>query len=238
MATRGLAMVYKMDISPEIRSGFTHLKDSTVRSAVRQSVRAALRPAKKMLSRELMKLATRKPDKASGEKGNKYSTGASMRALGVKVRTGKSGRTYGIVSVNRKYSEQLLSQRSTRVFRDGSVISARQRSRSMGMAKTNRKGRTVYARGFAKPGQDVPNYAKRSMGRRSASGSVALKRWPNKYWHLSEYGFKRGNASFTGHRFVEKVYRATKSDAEAKFAQILNRAIKRYNQKHALGKNV
>lgn len=242
-------MVYRMDISPEIRSGFTHLKDSTVRNAVRQSVRAALRPAKKMLSKELMKLATRKPDKSTGEKGNSYSTGASMRALGIKVRTGKSGRTYGIVSVNRKYSEQLLSQRSTRVFRNGSVISAKQRSRSMGLSKTNRKGRTVYARGFAKPGVDVPNYAKRSMGRRSASGGVALKRWPNKYWHLVEYGFThkqrhtvkmqppRG-ASFTGHGFVRKVYQATRSDAEAKFAQILNRAVKRYNQKHALGKNV
>jgi len=229
MATGNLAMVYKMEISPEIRRKFENLKRATVRSACRQATRAALRPAARHLKRELMKLGTRKADPKSKSKGNLYSTGASMRAIGIKVRTGRSGRTYGIVSVNRKYTEHLINQPSTRVFRDGSVISARQRSVSMGMAKTGRKGKTVYARGFPRPGVDVPNYSRRSMAR---------KRVPNRYWHLSEYGFRRKGASFQGHRFVEKVYGQTKDKAQAKFAQILNRAIKRYNQKHAQGKNV
>jgi len=190
MATGTVRVAF--DIPPDLEQGFKQFTERVRKHVVKQSIRSAIRPARTVLRARLMGLSS----------VSAQSTGASMRAVDTKVKQSKINPTrfYGLVGVNKKYMEALVPEASP-VFPN-----AIQRQVSAGVfTGVNRKtGQALYAKRFKRG--DVQNRARRRYGLR--------KRIPNKYWHLSEKGFRHAKSGyvFPGHNLIEEVAAQTKEE--------------------------
>lgn len=125
-----------------------------------------------------------------------------MRAVDTKVKQSKNNPTrfYGLVGINKKYIEALVPEASPK------FPTAIQRQISVGVftGVKRKTGQALYAKRFKRG--DVANRARRRYGLR--------KRIPNKYWHLSEKGFRHAKSGyvFPGHNIIEKVAQETREE--------------------------
>jgi len=223
---RGILTV-KFTVPQEIRNGFVDLVAKTRKHIVRQAIRSAMFPARAHLSLLLKQLPTE----------SRQSSGASRRALDMKVRMSTKNRhvMYGIVSVNRKYVEAVVNTQSTAFpefkarDKDGrmGVYKSRRTSLAFGVPRgINRKtGKVMFTKKFAR-NTEVQSYYRR--GYKSSASGKFRKRVPNKYWHLSEYGFNRNGIRFDGHKFVEQTIAAKRTEMITIFEQKMVEHFRRY----------
>jgi hypothetical protein len=194
-------------VPSDLEKDFETLIGKIRKNVIRQSVRAAILPARTALRAVLMGLSSE----------SIQSTGASMRAVDTKVKQSKSNpnKFYGIVGVSKKYIEALVPEASPKYKR----TIQRQLSFGVFTGVKRKTGKPIYAKKFKRG--DVRNRAGRRWGLR--------KRIPNKYWHLSERGFKHAKSGymFPGHNFVGKVTDKTKSESVRIFEETFRRHMKR-----------
>jgi len=227
MAKNREILTIKFTIPKEIRSGFANFLAKTRKHIVRQAIRSAMFPARTHLSLLLKQLPTQ----------SRQSSGASKRALDMKVRMSVKKRNYmyGIVSINRKYVEAVVNTQSTAFpeFRarnkDGRIgtYKSRRTSLAFGVLRgiDKKTGNLRFVKKFAR-NTEVRSYYRR--GYKSSASGKFMRREPNKYWHLSEYGFNRGSARFDGHKFVEQTINAKRTEMITIFEQKMIEHFRRY----------
>lgn len=210
-----LRITIAFDIPPDMRNGMRGLASKVRTHIIRQSIRSAMLPARNSLKAKLMALP----------RNSRQSSGASMRSLTTKYGVNKSNpdRFYGIVGVNRKYTEAITPESSP--FRG-----SRQRQVSFGIPtrRVNDDGTPVFSRRF--PRQEVRSRLRRRVRR-------LTKRVPNKYWHLVERGFNatdrkgpwagKRTRAFAGHHFIAK----SLQDSEAACVAIFEAKIREHFQR-------
>jgi hypothetical protein len=204
----------KFNIPPDMLNGFKDLTDKIQRHMVRQAVRSAILPARNGLKSKLMSLGMK----------SRTSSGASTASV-----------VYGIVSVNKNYVEAYTREapviKQPGKFRQVSLGTLTGFNRRTGQLRFNRRFRLG----------EVRSTLRRNTQRRRADVTHAYKRWPKKYWHLSEYGFKRSRGSgmfaasnkpvsFAGHNFAEKVTAETREECVQIFEQRMRELFKQHFQ--------
>ena len=217
----------KFNIPPDMLNGFKDLTDKIQRHMVRQAVRSAILPARNGLKSKLMSLGMK----------SRTSSGASMRALDTKIKRvkGTAAVVYGLVSVNKNYVEAYTREapviKQPGKFRQVSLGTLTGFNRRTGQLRFNRRFRLG----------EVRSTLRRNTQRRRADVTHAYKRWPKKYWHLSEFGFKRSKGSgmfaasnkpvsFAGHNFAEKVTAETREECVQIFEQRMRELFKQHFQ--------
>ena len=219
----------KFDMPAEVINGFPKFVGTLRRHIVRQALRSALAPSRTVLKSKLMSL----PEKS------KQSSGATYRALVAKYKNARTNpdRFYGIIGVNNKYIEATTLEKSPEYSR------AIQRQVSFGIRqkRTADDGSVIYSKRY--PRGDVRSrLRKKVFGPRSVGG--LKKRWPARYLHLWEAGFKHKLSAlsdekkkkgrtygFEGHHFFAK----TKQETEAKAKEIFRTKVLEHFRK-AFGK--
>lgn len=230
MAKAQSAFILKYDIPKEMLDGFKQLQEDVRKQAVRSIMRSTIVPAQRHLKANLRKLRRK----------SENSTGAALRSITTKTKISSNRNyIYSMVSVDRRWQEALTREpaetktprnQPQRMVNVGVFI-------GYGKAHRTRFAKIQYPRYKKRPQPgNTKNYARRAFTRR---GREAIGRVPNKYWHLSEFGFshtkgffkktKRGyfgkkmtvkNARgrdvgvpsgkrFDGHHFIEETYNAT-----------------------------
>lgn len=248
MAKSTSAFKFKYEIPKEMLDGFKQLQEEVRKKAVRKIMRSAIVPAQKHLKANLRQLRRK----------SENSTGAALRATTTKTKIAR-GRNYiySMVSIDRRWAEALTREPAE----TKTPKNQPQRMVNVGVFIGYSKGvRTRYARiqyprykKRPQPG-NTKNYAGRAFTRRNRQ---AIGRVPNKYWHLSEFGFshtkgffkktKRGyfgkkmtvkNARgrdvgvpsgkrFDGHHFIEQTYNATYNQCLSIIEQRFREAVER-----------
>lgn len=213
--SNALRITIAFNIPPDLRDGMRGLQSKIRTHIIRQSIRSAILPARNSLKAKLMSLPRQ----------SRQSSGASMRALTTKYGVNKDNpdRFYGIVGVNRKYTEAITPEASP-----FSRSIQRQVSFGIKTRRVNDDGTPVFSRRF--PRQEVRSKLRKRVRR-------LTKRIPNKYWHLVERGFNatdtkgpwagKRKRSFHGHYFVAK----SLQDSEATCVAIFESKIREHFQK-------
>ena len=196
--------VIKFNMPKEVLNGFPQFVGTVRRHIVRQALRSALLPSRTSLKAKLMALP----------RESKQSSGATYRSLIAKYKNSRSNpdRFYGIIGVNNKYMEATTLEKSP-VF---NRTIQRQVSFGVRQKRTADDGSVIYSRRY--PRGDVRSrLRKKVVGPKSAGGMK--KRWPARYLHLWEAGFKHssGKSAFPGHHYFEQVKQETEAKAKEIF---------------------
>lgn len=203
MAKKRTQIIMQFVLPTEIRDGFPKLLDKMKKHVIREAIRSAMLPAKNSLKAKVLGLAS----------SSRQSSGATARAITSKYKQHKSYEYvfYGIVGVNRKLKEAIAPETSP-------DYSPAQRQVSFGIKRRLRNGAEVFSKRY--PRKEVKSTL------RKKTGTLRL-RWPNKYWHLLNYGFSatdrkgpwagRRTRSFKGHNFIEQVRSETQAEAQQIF---------------------
>lgn len=203
MAKRRTQIVMQFVLPTEIRDGFPKLLDKLKKHVIREAIRSAMLPAKNSLKAKVLGIAT----------NSRQSSGATARAITSKYKQHKQYEYvfYGIVGVNRKLKEAIAPEVSPE-------FAPRQRQVSFGIKRRLRSGAEVFSKRY--PRKEVKSTLRKKTGR-------LRLRWPNKYWHLINYGFsatdRKGpwagvrTRSFPGYNFIEQVRSETQAEAQQIF---------------------
>lgn len=192
--------VIKFDMPAEVLNGFPQFVGTVRRHIVRQALRSALLPSRNALKAKLMGLP----------RISKQSSGATYRALVAKYKNSRSNpdRFYGIIGVNNKYIEATTLEKSP-VF---NRTIQRQVSFGIRQKRTADDGSVIYSRRY--PRGDVRSrLRKKVVGPKSTGGMK--KRWPARYLHLWEAGFRHasGKSVFAGRQYFKQVKEETEAEA-------------------------
>ena len=215
----------KFTIPPDMLDGYKQLNEKVQRHMVRQSIRSAILPARTALKAKLMALG----------RTSRTSSGASMRALDTKIKRvrGTAAVVYGIVSINNRYFEAYTREtpqiKQPGLYRQVSLGAMTGINYKAGQLKYNKRFRIG----------EVRSTLMKNTQRRRPAITAAYKRWPFKYWHLSENGFFRAKGSgryagvntpakFEGHHFVDKVTAETKDECIKVFEQRIRELFKQH----------
>lgn len=186
----------------EIQDGFPDLLDKVQKHIVRQSIRSAIIPARNALKAKYIGLLA----------SSRQSSGATLRSITTKVRNVNTAPFvfYGIVGVNRKVIEYFDPTRKSPEFPD-----AMMRQVNFGVKARIVNGVQTFTR--SQPRREVKSGLRRRYGVTNMQKRI---RKPNKYLHLTEYGFNGpGDRSFSGHRFVTKSKQETETQAQTIFTE-------------------
>ena len=205
--------VIKFDMPKEVLNGFPQFVGTVRRHIVRQALRSALLPSRTSLKAKLMALP----------RESKQSSGATYRALIAKYKNSRSNpdRFYGIIGVNNKYIEATTLEKSP-VF---NRTIQRQVSFGVRQKRTADDGSVIYSRRY--PRGDVRSRLRKKVHGPKGTGGMK-KRWPARYLHLWEAGFKHhlGKSGvekkdrtfkFDGHHYFEQVKQETEAQAKEIF---------------------
>lgn len=210
--------VIQFDMPQEVLNGFPKFVGTLRRHIVRQALRSALLPSRNLLKAKLMALPNI----------SKQSSGATYRALISKYRNARSNpdRFYGIIGVNNKYIEATTPEKSP-LFNKSIQ---RQVSFGVKLKRRNDDGSPIYSKRY--PRQEVRSrLRKRVVGPRVTGG--LKKRWPARYLHLWEAGFKHhmSGKPFMGRDYFGQVKRATEDHAKEIFrAKVLEHFYKAFSR--------
>lgn len=207
----GLGVKFKFTV-PDFAMPYLELMDNqSIGQAIREALRSAGRPAAVMLKQLL------KADLINSEQ----STGATERAVTVKYGRSKSNpnRFYCIVGISTNHFELHSS-----TIPEGQVTRLKRGRKQRGMGLFARQFR-LQRKGVVKSKQVFSRY--RDSKRLAKTGGKAFKRYPRKYFHLIDKGFRH---KFTGNRvagyeFIQKLKNAIGGSLQKAFNERLKNLI-------------
>jgi AMMECR1 domain-containing protein len=172
------------------------------KAVVRPAVRSAMRPIAAQLRVEARNVAKKSK--------RKQGTGATSRAVIIKVATHKKnkGVVYGIVGINRRWYEVM---HNTKGSKRGKFMTYAKQANFKRDLRTKRT--TIGALKRLKKTTEVNSYYRASFSMNKRRFSPVIKRMPVKYFHLIEMGFRhwRGGNQTVAYHILRRSFNSNKT---------------------------